>query len=71
MTPELWLAIVGQTIVIVLAVVAAVRHSERRISRCETEIMNLKEKVQPIPGISRALARLEGQISAHRETSGH
>lgn len=59
---EYW-PIILQTIIIVLAIVAGVRHSERRISRCEVKIEGLEERVQPIPGISRAVARLEGRLS--------
>lgn len=57
---EYW-PIILQTIIIVLAIVAGVRHSEHRISRCETKIEHLELQVRPVPGISRAVARIEGR----------
>ena len=61
MLTEYW-PMVLQTAVIVFAIVAAIRHSEKRMSTMETEVKNLKEAVRPIPGISRAVARLEGKV---------
>lgn len=63
MVSEYW-PIILQTIVIVGAMVAAIRHSERRITRVETKIESLETAVRPIPGISRAVARLEGKSQA-------
>lgn len=57
---EYWPMIL-QTVVIVFAIVAAIRHSEKRMSTMEAEVRNLKDAVRPIPGISRAVARLEGK----------
>lgn len=71
MTTELWVAIVSQTVIVVLAVIAGIRHSEKRVSKLETKVEHLEDVVKPIAGISRSLARLEGQILAHRKTSGH
>lgn len=53
--------IILQTLVIIAAIVAAIRHSERRITKIETKVDHLEEAVRPIPGISRAVARLEGK----------
>lgn len=64
MSPELWVAIAGQTIVILLAIVASAMRGEKRISQCETKIEHLENEVAPIPGISRAVARLEGRNKA-------
>ena len=71
MSPEFWLAIITQTIVIVVAIAAAAVRNERRITKVETEVKHIEVECGRIPGISRALARLEGEIKGHRETSGH
>lgn len=74
MSPEFWVAIIGQTVIIVVTVVAAFIRTERRITRVETKVehvelvqesrwkaaINVQDQVQ---GISRSLAALEG---AHR-----
>ena len=70
MTPEFWAATIGQTVVIVVAVVAAFVRTERRITRVETKVEHLEIETAPIPGISRALARVEGELKAHRESEG-
>ncbi|KPK74258.1 MAG: hypothetical protein AMJ84_00275 [Acidithiobacillales bacterium SM23_46] len=64
MTPELWTAIIGQTIVIVLAIIGGLRHTEKRITKIETKVEGLEQQVQAVPGISRAVARLEGRAQA-------
>jgi tetrahydromethanopterin S-methyltransferase subunit B len=61
MTPELWVAIISQTIVILIAIVAGLRHTEKRITKLETKVEHLERSVDPLPGISRAVARLEGR----------
>lgn len=65
MSPELWTAIIGQTIVILVAIVAGLRHTEKRITKIETKVEHLEKSVEPVPGISRAVARLEGRHSIH------
>ena len=65
MGPELWTAIIGQTIVILVAIVAGLRHTEKRITKIETKVEHLEKSVEPVPGISRAVARLEGRHSIH------
>ncbi len=55
--------IILQTVVILIAIIASVRHSEKRMSTMETKVDHLEEAVKPIPGISRKLARLEGRLS--------
>jgi len=62
MMTEHW-PIILQTIVIVMAIIATVRHSEKRMSTMETKVEHLEKAVKPIPGISRALAQLKGQIN--------
>jgi hypothetical protein len=63
MSPELWTAIIGQTIVILVAIVAGLRHTEKRITKIETKVEHLEKSVESVPGISRAVARLEGRHS--------
>lgn len=65
MTAELWVAIISQTIVILIAIVAGLRHTEKRITKLETKVEHLERSVEPLPGISRAVARLEGRHSVH------
>lgn len=71
MSAELWVALIGQTVIIITAIVAAFVKTERRITRVETKIEHLEhiEQIanaerelldQRIQGISRAVARLEG-----------
>jgi hypothetical protein len=56
-----------QTVVIVLAILASVRHSEKRITRLETKVESLEDSVERLPGISRALARVEGELHTRAE----
>ena len=65
------LPLVLQTVVLLIAIVASIRHSEKRITRVETKVDHLEDAVKPIPGISRHLATLEGEIRSHRKESGH
>ena len=58
-----YLPIVLQTFVIILAIIVAVKQGEKRMSTVETKVDYLEEAVKPIPGISRAVAKLEGRIS--------
>ncbi len=71
MTPEFWVGIIGQTIVIVVAIVASAIRNERRIATLESEVKHIEMECGRIPGISRALARLEGEVQSHRTESGH
>lgn len=64
LNPEFLMAMFLQTVVIIIAVVASIRHSEKRLSTMETKISHLEVEVAPIPGISRAVARLEGRNKA-------
>ena len=60
LSPDFWLAIIGQTIILVVTIVAAFIRTERRITKVETEIRHLEVETDKIAGMSRALARLEG-----------
>jgi hypothetical protein len=60
MSPEFWLAIVAQTIVLIITIVGAFVRLASRITKVETEIRHLELETVKIPGISRTLARLEG-----------
>ena len=57
---EYW-PLVVQTFVIIFAIIASVKHAEKRMTTMETKVAHLEESVRPIPGISRAVARLEGK----------
>ncbi len=75
MTPEFWAAIIGQTVIIVVSIVAAFVRTERRITRMETKVEHIEaieairgkehERLEgKVSGISRAVARLEGAHQA-------
>ena len=66
-----YVPLILQTVVLLIAIVASIRHSEKRITRIETKVEHLEDAVKPIPGISRHLASVEAEIKAHRQTSGH
>jgi hypothetical protein len=68
LSPEFWVAIIGQTIIIVVSVVAAFVRTERRITKMEAEVSHIQSECGRIPGISRAVARLEG---AHQNCPYH
>jgi BMFP domain-containing protein YqiC len=46
--------------VIVVAIAASFVRTRERITRVETKVEHLEKQVTPIPGMSRAIARLEG-----------
>lgn len=64
MTPEFWAAIIGQTVILIVTIVAAFVRTERRITKLETEVRHIEHECDRIPGISRAVARLEGAHQA-------
>lgn len=70
MSPEFWVAIVSQTVILVVTIVAAFVRTERRITKVETQVEHLEQEVESIPAISRALARLEGSHIACPYWSG-
>ena len=63
MTPDLWVAIIGQTFVLLGAIVAFALRSERRITKIEGKLEHVDAICNQVPGISRAVARLEGRHS--------
>jgi hypothetical protein len=60
MSPEIY-AIILQTIVLLVALVAAALRGERRITKLEGKVEHVESICKQVPGISRALARLEGK----------
>lgn len=80
MTPEFWAAIIGQTIIIVVSIVAAFVKTERRITTVETKVDHLEQRAskndddhdkleKQVGGISRAVARLEGATGNHSQSA--
>ena len=63
MTPDFFLALFGQTVVIIITVIAAIRHGEKRLSTVETKVEHLELEIGRLPGISRAVARIEGKLA--------
>lgn len=53
--------VVGQTIVLAVVIVGAALRSERRITKIETKLEHVDRICGQVPGISRAVARLEGR----------
>ena len=62
MSPELLAALFGQTVIIIIAIIAAIRHSEKRLSTVEAKVEHLELEIGRLPGISRAVARIEGKL---------
>jgi hypothetical protein len=60
MSPELW-GIVIQTIVLIISIGGIIIKVDRRISRLESELLHIESITNQVPGISRAVARLEGR----------
>lgn len=61
MTPELIIALIGQTIVLLVAIVGFAMRSEHRITKIEGQIDHVETVCSTVPGISRAVARIEGR----------
>lgn len=60
MSPEIW-AIVIQTIVLIIALVGFAMRGERRITKIEGKLEHVDTICKQVPGISRAVARIEGR----------
>lgn len=65
MTPDAWAAIGLQTVVLLIAIVGLAMRIERRMATVETKVDHLESVTAQVPGISRAVARLEGQNHPH------
>lgn len=59
---EIW-AIIIQTIVLIVTFVAYMVRREHRITKVEGRIHNLEQAVEPLPGLSRKVAKHEGLLS--------
>ena len=57
-------SIVFQTALLLVAIVASFMRLRERITELETTVRHLDAATKPIPGISRAVARLEGRLEA-------
>ncbi len=57
-------SMVLQTLLIIGSVLASFVRLRERITALETDVKHLTNDVKPIPGISRAVARLEGVVEA-------
>lgn len=60
MSPELW-GMALQTVVLVVSIGGIIIKVDRRISKLESEISHIENMSAQVPGISRAVARLEGR----------
>lgn len=63
MSPDLWAALGLQTVIIIIAIIAAIRHSEQRLSTLETKVAHNEVELSRLPQISRAVARIEGKLA--------
>lgn len=72
MNAEFWAAVIGQTIILVVSIIAATIRTERRITKVEVKVEHLegvemarandhRELVNQVNGMSRAVSRLEGR----------
>lgn len=59
MSPEIW-AVVAQTIVLVVTFVTYMVRREHRMTKVEGRVTHLESEVAPIRGLSRAVAKLQG-----------
>ena len=62
MSADLWVAIIGQTIVLLAAIIGLALRTEKRITKMETKVEHLERLNEAVPAISRAVARLEGKL---------
>jgi hypothetical protein len=60
MTPEIW-AVIIQTIILAAGAVLLAMRGERRITRLEGKVEHVEQVCSQVPGISRAVGRLEGK----------
>jgi len=60
MTLEIW-AVVIQTIILAAGGIALAMRGERRITRLEGKVEHVERVCSQVPGISRAVGRLEGK----------
>lgn len=59
LTPEIW-AVIIQTIVLIVTFIVYMVRREHRMTKVEGRLTHLEHIVKPIPGLSRAVARLQG-----------
>ena len=58
-TAEIW-AVIIQTVVLIVTFIVYMVRREHRMTKVEGRITHLEDVVKPIPGLSRAVARLQG-----------
>lgn len=71
MTPDLIIALISQTIVILIAIVGFAMRSEHRITKIEGKVEHIETVCATVPGISRAVARIEGRHQEIDESKAH
>lgn len=59
MSLEIW-AVIIQTIILVVGGILLAMRGERRVTRIEGKVEHVEKICAQVPGISRAVARLEG-----------
>lgn len=74
MSFEFWAAVIGQTIILIVSIIAATVRTERRITKVEVKVEHLegvelsrsheyRDIAAQVRGVSRAVARLEGHAA--------
>ena len=58
---DFYMWIIGQTVVLRVIIIGAAMRGERRITRIESNLKHVENICAQVPGISRAVARLEGR----------
>ena len=58
---DFYMWIIGQTVVLGVIIIGAAMRGERRITRIEGNLKHVEKICAQVPGISRAVARLEGR----------
>lgn len=64
MSPELWIALIGQTLVLLFAIVGFALRGEHRLTKLEGRVEHIERVCNTVPEMSRSISRIEGR---HKE----
>ena len=74
MNAEFWAAVIGQTVILIVSIIAATVRTERRITKVEVKVEHLegvelgrrneyRELAVEVHGLSRVVSKLEGRCT--------